>query len=113
MTPIQLLYAAKAKVVVGWCQGAAAQDASGHETSINEGVKWDALGAIVAVAQSSSITTEAVARYYLELAAGCKVSTWNDRPGRTKEEVLAMYDLAIKLIEDDIPALKTKQGEHQ
>src|SRR5712664_469512 len=46
-----------------------------------------------------SISSEPEAQRLLQLALGSDVipAWWNDTPGRTKEDVLALYDRAISL----------------
>lgn len=76
-------------VTHGWCQ---------HQT--RDGERRCALGAVLTVTmdkrcKKASITLERALREKLSRPF-VSVASWNDEPGRTVEEVLALYDFAIE-----------------
>lgn len=103
MKTVTILKRARAKIVKGWCQGHSAIDSRGNlclaETSA--AVSWCAVGAIFAVSKNDWKYEEA-ARDVLEKALGkgqSEIANWNDEPKRTKKQVLALYDKAIRHLE--------------
>jgi hypothetical protein len=101
MDPVQVLKSARARIERGWCQGVWAKNAKGQETSVRgeDAVCWCAMGAVVASSTTSTLHTEAAVRFYLAEAVGKDVQVFNDTPNRKKEEVLVMFDKAIRLAE--------------
>ncbi len=94
---LDVLVDARGLVQAGWTQGAYARNAAGKCTipSDSDAVSFCALGALAKlVSRESWLFTPA--RKALESALGTTaVSEWNDEPGRTREEVLAVFDGAI------------------
>ncbi len=98
------LIKARAKIEKGWCQYNHALDAQGRPTRATSpgAVQFCALGALAAVRSP---------RFQTLLSMLCSVlngqyhqwtvSTYNDHPSRTQEEVLALFDKAIALAEEE------------
>lgn len=90
---VQKLTEARALIEQGWCQGDYYEDS-------DCGTKYCAVGAIRAAAEDQSYF---YCLDYLGQVLGmitaslCNVPNWNDAPGRTQQEVLALYDRAIDL----------------
>lgn len=83
---------------VGWCQGEYQKD---REDKYGVPVAFCSTGAIYGVdkegspSQKDYIEDLAISHLMDEISGG-SVITWNDKPERTKEEVLAAFDRAIK-----------------
>ncbi len=95
MTTVELLTYARSRVKRAWTQG----------TSINSSGAVCASGAIFSTAPRASTPshkTRNIAISYLERAldivspGATHISVWNDSVVRTKGEILALYDTAIK-----------------
>jgi hypothetical protein len=96
-----MLREARKRVARGWCQGAVARDGDAHAVQAwsADARSWSLLGAILAswhdhtsvepIETSLDALWRAMKRDRLEV--------WNDRPGRTQEEVVAAFDRAIAL----------------
>lgn len=104
MKPAEILRAARAKIEQGWCQRCVARDSQGYriyvgnmmEASRNPAaVSWCAQGAVFAAGGDINGPELPI----LGQAVGSCIGIWNDRPRRTKEEVLAAFDRAIELAE--------------
>ena len=95
MTSREILVAARAKVAQGWTQHAAARRADGalSMTKSKDAVCWCAVGAINAVATCTGDVDLALKVIGVELGHG--LILFNDTPGRTQAEVLAVFDRAI------------------
>lgn len=105
MTPKEILIQGRTKIERGWCQGYSALDANGGLTRA-EGPDAVAFCAIGATQNHQHPGEEWAARHLLRLALGPRcddggIAGYNDAPGRTKAEVLALFDTAIKLAEKD------------
>lgn len=105
MTPKEILIQGRTKIERGWCQGFTAIDVNGRFTGA-EGQDAVAFCAIGATQNHQHPGEEWAARHLLRLALGpcCDdlgIAGYNDAPGRTKAEVLALFDAAIKLAEED------------
>jgi hypothetical protein len=101
----------------GWSQHLAARDLLGNtvEPRDKAAVRWCLHGACMAVVGDIVVTNEDWARYWRPLVAaaeeaGFPVHGWaphagpvrfNDAPGRTQAEVIALMDRAIALAEAD------------
>jgi hypothetical protein len=105
-----LLADARELVSRGWCQGAEAEDERGGPVVpwSADARRWSALGALVATAGGPdalvnggpSLERVATAALALGLAAGVEtLKEWNDAPERTRAEVLAVFDRAVRLAE--------------
>lgn len=116
MTALDLLKAARSKIAEGFCQDALAKNALGDavETSSALACKWCTWGALVGSSPLGSLdpVVNEAARYLCQaIDHECQATTyfsmyafvshWNDVFGRTKSEVLTIYDAAIVLCEDD------------
>lgn len=79
-----------------WTQGGYARDADGWpvDAEDNDAVCWCPLGAVKEV---SSGDTRKAAEAFLEKAAGCYPPSFNDTPGRTQSEVVALCLRAAEL----------------
>lgn len=83
MTPVDVLRAAREKVLDRWGRG----------TTYHESRDVCALQAIALSADSSEASWRA--GQLLRDVIGENIMKWNDAPGRTKEQVLAAFDRAI------------------
>lgn len=83
----------------GWCQGYYRKNAEGQDIYTLDGaVCFCSIGAIMAV-ETAVETTDRLAEKatkLLDKASGSNVVFWNDMPGRTKKQVLKVFDQAIK-----------------
>ena len=107
MTTVELLEKAKKKIEKGWCQETLAKDAKGRIVSerSRDACQWCSVGAILAALpikewrkeQEIGFSTLAeTMEGFLEKAMGSvSVAHWNDRPGRTQQQVIAAFDKAI------------------
>jgi hypothetical protein len=105
MTEAEILREARAKIEKGWCQGYYARDKDGNQTSYDNpnaeafcssGAVWSFCSDTVSAHQCSyagSFLSEALDDPRITFVH------WQDQPGRTKEEVLALFDKAIALAE--------------
>jgi len=107
---IRIMAEARERLVAGWCQGASARDASGRTVtpSSSEARRWSILGALLASRNGGRVSE-------LEGAVGALHSSidepalevWNDRPGRTQQDVLATFEQAMEGLangEDETPS---------
>lgn len=98
MTVKEDLITARAKVETGWCQGTAARDKRGNHVSAQslDATQFCILGAVSAARPANSVPV--IAELYRTLnheEYQGALSGFNDAPGRTQEEVLALFDKAI------------------
>lgn len=104
---VQTLIAARAKIDSGWCQKVFARDANGNSIAPNSdsAVAWCLRGAISSIIGSRSdyhqlypifnaIFTELIKD--IRPYSSIEFTQWNDVSGRTKEEILNLYDRAIE-----------------
>lgn len=119
MTPLEILTAARAKIVQGWCQNNLAQDCNGKDiNALNpNAVSWCAVGALSHAAGCWSVAAktnpdfsqtgwQALCQFsaanflssYDPDDIGWAVSKWNDNPARTKDDVLNAFDRAISAL---------------
>jgi len=93
---IEVLKEAREKIRQGWCQGGPARDH--RDATISTGdpnaCKWCLFGALMAVTDDWDGPRAAIKEF-----TGCSLAEWNDAPGRTKAEVLALLDKAIERAE--------------
>ena len=101
------LIKARAKIEKGWCQGVAARDINGesvHATS-SDAVQFCILGALGSVRGRISVEGTSWLYHAIHNGApklgGFTISAYNDAPWRTQEEVLAIFDKAIALAEEE------------
>lgn len=82
----------------GWTQGACARDADGKEVDEMSvrAVSFDLLGALTraGVGQPAQTSNDAMARL-LDRISSKTLGDWNDAPGRTQAEAVALLDAAI------------------
>lgn len=95
-----LLAAARDRIVDGWCQGQMAVDRDGVECDPRSGeaVGWCAAGALRAVTDDVDVRHTLI--WWLTVArhgrhGESELSLYNDRPGRTVDDIVLMYDQAI------------------
>lgn len=106
-----ILREAQQLVAQRWCQGTHACDANGEVVSPleKEAVSFCALGAVLAVQKKKEAEHEfgemffAYKRALLYLDKACPdrhlVFNYNDTEGRTQEEMVALFDKALTLVE--------------
>lgn len=99
MTEREVLTIARERIAKGWTQGTYAIDANGRKTiaSADDAACWCLLGAIQG---PSGFPKREVVFHLTNLAstvAGLPttIAEWNDQPGRTRAEVLALIDQAL------------------
>jgi hypothetical protein len=99
----QILVRARALVASGWCRGSDACDAAGAPVApwSEEAASWSLLGSLVAAvdlpSEPDAVTLRPLRRALAALAEVIEeplLAVWNDRPGRTQEQVLATLDAA-------------------
>lgn len=113
MTRLETLEAARALLARGWTQNVCARNEKGEGVGSRapEAVCWCALGAINAVTSSSFEGAAVRAAVYQAILDSVRsrhpfldLSGWNDRPNRTQEEVLELFDAAIARLKSECPA---------
>lgn len=108
MTVNAHLAAARARIVQGWCQKAVARNAAGVSVEVNavDAVSWCIYGALAKADHdvgdhyhhhSVDLMREAHAALDPQDGHARLLGLWNDARGRTKEEVLTVFDNAIAL----------------
>lgn len=102
----EVLIRGRARLEKGWCQGASARDENGYTVGANLPVatSFCIFGALTYEDRYDGTLD---ARQLVREVLGAKlgdgaIATYNDAPGRTKEEVLALVDKAIALAEEKI-----------
>lgn len=82
----------------GWCQGVYARNANGNATDLHgrHAAAFCAEGAMFCAA-GEGFAENALSFFADAIPSGYRRGylSWNDEPGRTKEEVLAAFDRAI------------------
>ncbi len=80
---------------VGWCQGTYARDENSVAILTDDpgACQFCVMGALYFASDDSDVEEEA--RALLNTVVEGSIVAYNDAPGRTKEEVLAVFDLAI------------------
>jgi len=108
MTTKEILIAARAKIERPecWTQRAFAKTALLNKAKVDSqrAVCWCALGAIAAITREDPNYVNDDVYWLLHRAMGLPaneiaVAAWNDAPGRTHAEVLAVFERAIKAAE--------------
>lgn len=96
---LRLLRAARALVAAGWCQGVWARDADGNGVMPfdHRAVAWCLSGALAAAAPPvfGPAWMDALDRVYQVLPKCVTTISYNDVPGRTQADILALLDAAI------------------
>lgn len=99
VTVKQLLTRARNYLRRGWTQGPFAVDAQGRsvDPSDSKACRFCAMGAMIRAGNSLDATEHVVGEAYdkLHAAAGRHFVYFNETPGRTKREVVAMFGRAI------------------
>ena len=101
-TPAELLTEARALIAKGWCQGASARDVHGIPADFwgQKAVTFCMSGALCRMENfifDAHRTSRNILYSVIEVN---NLATWNDREGRTQEEVLAAFDKAIAIAKD-------------
>lgn len=99
MNTLDVLKAARQKIMAGWCQGDFARDVHGNTvpSTSPRACCWCAEGALYVVASyPGACDARITARKLLEKLTGAgMLNMWNDSPLRTREEVINLFDRAI------------------
>ncbi|HWB15922.1 MAG TPA: hypothetical protein VG538_05895 [Vicinamibacterales bacterium] len=102
------LVAARALIAQGWCRNADARDRTGRsvQSTSDAACAWCIEGAIFRVTHTAAndwplcqmVTALMGAREYPYSYPFSReaLSAWNDKPGRTQADVLALFDRAIE-----------------
>ncbi len=91
----QILIDARALLVKGWTQRAASRDKDGLPPSAGKpAVCWCTYGALMTANWKESDTIYNWLEHKFDMKGG--LIAWNDTPGRTQAEVLALFDKAIE-----------------
>jgi hypothetical protein len=95
---MRMVAAARRRVLTGWCQGHMAEDEAGfaRDALSSEARRWSILGALIASWGRGPVNDlgRAVAALHVRTDNEA-LEVWNDRPGRTQEEVAAVLAQAI------------------
>lgn len=105
MTTLERLERGREMLQRGWCQGALSRDAEGVDCSavIETGppVSWCMIGAVAgAVNDCSILLYKAIDEIFADECLG-GIDSWNDEPGRTQAEVIAVFDRAIEMAREE------------
>ena len=97
MTTLDRLIRGRERITKGWCQGATSRtdDGSVVEPCSNDASQWCLFGAVWDIEDEHCDEAMEI----LKRAGGSVY--WNDTPGRTQSEVLAVFDRAIELCRAD------------
>jgi hypothetical protein len=109
-SPLALLKGAREALVnKGWCQRATARDCNGDVVYplAHTATAFCAIGAIHHAggrgfdqySKNAILSRRFLWKAIAERAPGKVIEDYNDEPGRTKEEVIAVFDAAIQLAE--------------
>lgn len=106
MKPLTLLKRAKKRIEKGWCQREYAVGAAGVPCGPRNpaAVSWCAVGALEACTQDwlAIDTCRELLEESLLKGATQYLQIFNDRPGITKEDVINLYNRAIKKADERI-----------
>jgi hypothetical protein len=89
------------RVLTGWCQGSIAQDEDGDAVDAlsSDARRWSALGALIASWGGGPIENLRTALAAVHASTEqAPLEVWNDRPGRTHDDVVAAFERAIKAL---------------
>ena len=105
-TVVEILKEARELVAKGWTRGCSARDAKGDfvRPESPDATCWCAYGAVARATDDEATGKWAIATRYLGDAVGYHVPAFNDAPGRTQVEVLAVFDAAIAKAKADVSA---------
>lgn len=107
-----LLQRARLNVMDGWCQHVYYKDALGRPCGMGQASCYCAMGALVQAScgYGDTFATHSFSRAArmlqdqvtkLEGNGLVNVQQWNDEPGRTKQEVVELYNKALAACEDE------------
>lgn len=109
---LDILTEARGYVAKGWTQGTLAKSNENRKVSFHSprAVCWCALGALRLAGGYYEEGQDALERL---LPYETELFTWNDAPGRTQAEVLALFDKAIEAerARNDKQATALSEGE--
>ena len=117
MNTVDYLKAARAFIVRGWVQGPLAVDSTGLAVPphSSNAVAWDMMGSIYAAGkeagphpQQHREAMEAI-RMQIPPMPTMQLSTFNDASGRTKEEILDVFDKAIAMASEPVGAFTIQE----
>lgn len=90
---------ATGRVLTGWCQGSIAQNEDGDAVDAlsSDARRWSTLGALIASWGGGPVKDlrRAVAAVHASIEQEAALEVWNDRPGRSHDEVVAAFERAI------------------
>jgi hypothetical protein len=112
-SPLEILIRAQERIQKGWCKRHLAVDGAGISVDFlsPEAVRWCVIGALWAANGSSvngaknggkelgtvyALLTKTLVDEKDPVMLLSELSTWQDHPDRRKDEVLALFDQAIK-----------------
>ena len=108
MNPAQrVLFIAQSRIRQGWTQNTSARDVDGNPcmSQSSKAVCWCTLGALSA-AKVRDLPEDVRTIVYRSLEVAVKAfggpsdtARWNDEPHRTKEDVIEVFDEAIRIAE--------------
>jgi hypothetical protein len=108
---IEMLRKARGFLERGWAQGSFAVDAEGEKVvpGDDSACAWCVQGSLLAASNwKASAETELITTVLLEYSRkgrspeSASIVKWNDTPGRTKEEVLTLFDKTIERLESEL-----------
>lgn len=95
---VRIVADARGRVLSGWCQGSIAQDEDGDAVDVlsSDARRWSTLGALIASWGGGPVQDlrRAVAALHASIEPA-PLEVWNDRPGRTHDEVVDAFERAI------------------
>lgn len=97
MTPEKILQVARSRVARCWSQGAMYRDYDGHICSRDEAHCYSILGALLSQNKDESCL-EAIAeaqQILMRAAGGQSVEDFNNAYGRTKDEIVKLFDKSL------------------
>lgn len=100
MTALEILKAAREKVAAGWTQKFYFREVAGVGCFCAMGAVNEA--AVVAGYADHAGALDAL-KHAIDGVSEMSIVHWNDRAGRTKDEVLAAFDRAIELAAKESP----------
>lgn len=96
--PSRMMVEARSRIIIGWCQGAVAQDEDGRAVApeSSDARRWSILGALLASWNGGPAgdLRQAVTSLHAETERS-PLEVWNDRPGRTQTDVVSAFERAI------------------
>lgn len=92
MTVLELLTVARLQIEIAWCQG--------QYERFEGGVRHFCLLGALMPATTPGVLYYGATDVLVDVLGQRKLSAWNDDPCRTKEDVLKLYDRAIRMAEE-------------